>query len=174
MRSRKNKNEAIKHIIRVIRDICNRYRDKVTQSTDLADKAVKELALPTGNIYAVALMREQLRQLTRMEMRRRHNDPDELETLIEGETGEDGQGDSTEPSKITIPCSAIRKARGLRAVIVSPGCAVLRFTLRALHQLASPFVGGFAGGFPFVGVLVMVTGFTPCRESADSGMTSMN
>jgi hypothetical protein len=111
MRSRKNKNEAIKHIIRVIRDICNRYRDKVTQSTDLADKAVKELALPTGNIYAVALMREQLRQLTRMEMRRRHNDPDELETLIEGETGENGQGDSTEPSKITIPCSAIRQGK---------------------------------------------------------------
>jgi hypothetical protein len=34
-----------------------------------------------SSVVAVALMQGQLRQLTRMEMRRRHNDPDELETL---------------------------------------------------------------------------------------------
>jgi len=50
--------------------------------------------------------------------------------------------------------------------------SVVRSTLRALHQLSSSFVGGFAGGLPFVGVLF--SGFTPCLESADSGITSIN
>ena len=55
MRTRKNRNEVIKHIIRMIRDICDRHRDKVSKSMDLAEKAMEELALPTANIYAVAL-----------------------------------------------------------------------------------------------------------------------
>ncbi len=48
----------------------------------------------------------------------------------------------------------------------------VRSILRALHQLSSSFVGGFAGGLGSVGVLF--SGFTPCRESADSGITSIN
>jgi hypothetical protein len=38
----------------MIRDICDRHRDKVSKSMDLAEKAMEELGLPTANIYAVA------------------------------------------------------------------------------------------------------------------------
>jgi hypothetical protein len=71
-------------------------------------------------------MQEQLRQLTRMEMRRRHKDPDELETLIEDETEEDGQGElyGAIQDNYSVQRNSA-KARGLRAVIVSPRCAVL-------------------------------------------------
>ena len=74
-------------------------------------------------------------------MRRRHNDPDELETFIEDETGEDKQGElyGAIQDNYSVQRNSA-KARGLRAVIASPGCAVPRFTLRALHQLASPFM----------------------------------
>jgi hypothetical protein len=57
-------------------------------------------------------------------MRRRHNDPDELETLIEDETGEDEQGKLSGVDNYSVQRNSA-KARGLRAVIGSPCCAVL-------------------------------------------------
>jgi hypothetical protein len=51
---------------------------------------------------------------------------------------------------------------------IPPVLAVRRsIHLRALHQLSSSFVGGFAGGLPFVGVLF--SGFTPCLEERRFG-----
>ena len=51
-------------------------------------------------------------------MRRRHNDPDELETLIEDETGEDGQGKLNGADNYSVQRNSA-KARALRAVIVA-------------------------------------------------------
>ena len=102
MQSLKSKNPIARRIYSVIRRICDRYRNKVSTSEEIADKTMKELALPTSNPTAVYLMQESLRQMTRKEMRYRHDDPEELATL-EDEEREQGELFETIQDNYCVP-----------------------------------------------------------------------